>query len=755
MTKKTIIKMEERVNFELLKNKIKSLNRSDEFENSLYEKLETIRTKVKKGTIRVTYDYVKVIGENVYGRLYPVTKDDACYCKMESSIRSYFAKEFYKYIDLTCCHANILKDLANHYEIDSKWITNYCENRESIIQKHNTSKKTINEQCNYETLYVKDELTTGIFNMIYSKNGLVSRLANDAYFAPLFKKLKDEESQYTDTTRPFNLRGKFISLVCQTYECFIIKKAINFLSERDIFPNSYIYDGLLIKKEKQFDLETLNEYICAEYNGVKMTPKFKFEEFLISDQYKEIFDRDCDSDSVTSNEEDLGRLTDDEVADYILRENEGKIINNKGTLYAYDKNTWTTDVPYVVEIMISKCELNVCPNPKEAPSLVKSRTKNWEHYKKQILNKCRSDLPVVDILDRTLCQLGFLNGVYNFTTREFKTYEEYGVYYSTMCVKKNFPINRTKMGFVRDFLLDIFNGDEVMLDSVLSFISRSMAGHVSDKNALLMLGDRCSGKGVIILMIETAFFGVVGVLDTGSLTNGKTFEASDRKNAFLSPVCSNLLCTSQEIDPKPKIDGTLWRKMVSGGDEVSFRTAYGRPQVEKIRASCIFTANVHLSFDQKNSSSTLLTCNFPCQYVDEPDNTIFTGVVQKKADNNVKYTVSSPDFIEAFTLLVLESYKSEKPSYKELREATMEISEVENETDDGTQLIKSIRSNFIITQDKEDILYISDVHKLISERPNKIRSVLESMGVKERKGRNKREYVGIKKRPKEDQDSLF
>ena len=751
MTRKTIVKMTAKINMELLKNTMQKLIVSNEFEKILYDKLEAIRKKVKKGEITTKYDRARTIKDNQYGRMYPIDGDIDNYCCTEFSIRSYFAREYYKYIDLSCCHANILRDLANHYSIPSKDITAYCANRKHFFDTYGMDKQTINEQCNYEMCYVKDEFAKNIFEMIYSKNGIVSRLKTEEFFTPLWLDIKAKESKHTDPKKIYNANGKFIALVCQTYECLITERAITFLEERGMIPNAYIYDGLLFKKEYDLDLKSINEFLTTEYLGVKLFPIFKLEEFEIADQYLKIFGREIQNDGPAEEDElPSGDLTDHVIAQYIFNENVKKLINNQGIIYAYYLNEWTEDLTYAFKGWLSDCTLNIVTNPKKLPSLVQDRTKSWPHYITQLICMC-DKLDIVDILDKETGIIPFNDGFYNLKTKVFTKYDSSIICYFTYKVKRNFPINISKVDEVRGILKVIFNGDSVSMNEVFSFWARCIGKHTTDKLALLLVGARNSSKGLLIQALEAAFKGSVGNLLSGDLVTKKgSYESAERKNGCLAPMCNNLLCFSQEVNPKLPFDGTLWRTMVSGGDLTTYRTAYGKLTEKPIRAGLTFTSNFVINFDLSKSSETLLVYNMPCQFVESmPEDNFDRGYEIKLADPLIKEKLVTPDYLDALTFILFEHYTIAKPKYETLKENSRIITEVEEEDmDAGNALGNAIHRLYIVNTLATSDISQSSVHKSVkiyspSSTPAQIMQYLQNKGIKLVMIRGSRLYRGL------------
>ena len=114
--------------------------------------------------------------------------------------------------------------------------------------------------------------------------------------------------------------------------------------------------------------------------------------------------------------------------------------------------------------------------------------------------------------------------------------------------------------------------------------------NVDDKLALLLVGERNSAKGFLILLLQNSFAGVYGNVLSGDLMVKKSFETAERKNGCLAPLCDTPMCFSQEIDSNDIIDGNIWRVAVSGGDIVSYRVAYGHLEVRPIIGSITITS---------------------------------------------------------------------------------------------------------------------------------------------------------------------
>jgi hypothetical protein len=159
-----------------------------------------------------------------------------------------------------------------------------------------------------------------------------------------------------------------------------------------------------------------------------------------------------------------------------------------------------------------------------------------------------------------------------------------------------------------------------------------------------------------------------------------------------------------------------------------------------------FTSNVLISFDQNNSSETLLVCNMPCQFRETlPDDDNNRGYVIKPADTDLKARFKTDAYRDAFILFTLMFYQDKKPSYDLLVENSRTIAEVDDELDDGLNLLNTIRSLFEINPLSIDSLLCVEVHRKISfSTPCKITVVLTSLGVKKKKVRGNRYYSGLR-----------
>jgi len=359
-------------------------------------------------------------------------------------------------------------------------------------------------------------------------------------------------------------------------------------------------------------METLSPKTLKE--GIKIFSTEDLQKMIDYNKDKGTLEKKVKADEKVKAEEEE-TMTDSEIAEAVLEENKKFIINNNGILYAYYKNVWSTDINSIFTQWLGRTELVINKNGKKIKK-VKDQTKYWTHYRQQMEVKCKENLEPINILNKEINILPFLDGVYDMKEKVFKSYEEHGICYLTYCVNRKFPKNTSKIMEIKNIMMEIFDDNEELLKECFSFWARGLGKNVRDKVGLLLVGERSSGKGVIVGLFEKAFRGVIGNILSGGLSSKFSLESAERKNGFLEPMCDNVLCFSQEIDPKNKFDGAIWRTLVSGGDEISYRVSYGRLQTKSIIALATFTANVIISFDQNNSSDTLLVCDMPCQFRD-------------------------------------------------------------------------------------------------------------------------------------------
>lgn len=709
----------------ILEKIYKKLKKTDKFERNLVQKDEIGR-----------YYYEKLVKEN-FGLLY-----------LKNSIRGFILPNGTQDLDVVNCHPTLLLHLLNEQNLYSKELEQYVKQRKKTMEDHKFDKNLFIVMINDKHFKSNNKFLSDIHNIIYNQ------------FIPIMKEKYKKFYDYcvkldgSKNKQKKNPEGTFISRLLQEAEQDVMYFSMEYLKLKKIDFGCLIYDGIHIYDNgiTQTQIKEMTSYIKEKcgyevYFSVKEFPKQQ----LIKDTIEELDIEDYISDAEGED------LTDDKIAEIIFKEKRKYLINNNGTCYAYYKNEWVENYMDVFESWISESTINIHTDSNKKPKLVKSKTSSWENYKKQLKNIAARNLPLVDVLDKDTGILPFNNGIYNMATKTFTDYKDTDIHYFSYKVLRDYPTKSSeKFEKVREVVNEIFNGDEEATNEVFSFLCRGLGKHTTDKLALQLLGERDSGKGFLIECFSRAFNGTVGNLMSAELVTKSSLESAERQYAFLKPVCNNLICFSQEVKDKLKFDGCLWRTLVSGGDEVSYRVAYGKAAKQCIRSLCVFASNNPITFDQVGSSSTLILYSMPCKFYDEnniPTNAKEIGFAPKIKKPEYKEIFKQVEYIDAFTLFVLEFYKTEKPNYLILYEGSKELNETEEEYEDPNLLYNTIKEHYNLDFSKKSTQKIkcSEVNEDLRDInstfiPKKINNILTGIGIERTKYNGIYYYRGLTKK---------
>ncbi len=676
------------------------------------------------------------------GRYYYDKNDNYGILYLKNSLRGYITKEGTQDIDIKNCHPSLLLQIIKNEGLNCDELEDYIKDRDRVMENYSFDKNYFLVMINDKNFSSSIEYLNKIHKTIYTR------------FIPIMKeKFPDFYRDCVALDRNKNKKksnpeGTFISKLLQEAEQDVMYYVIEFLKIKKINYGCLIYDGIHIydKIDPNFMIE-ISKYV---YNHTGYIVYFSNKQFpnqdLIQDQVKLVI------------EENDKPLEDDEVAIAIFNQYQDRIIKNNGKIYTYCNYKWDPDYQSVFNCWFQKSNLKVGKN-----KLLRNATSKWNYYIKQIESLLKN-LPTQNILDLQTDILPYRNGYVNLLTNEFVEYNESDILYFTSIIDRDCGVkDPLKIKEVEKVVDTIFNGDKELIDEVFSFFARALGNNVRDKVSMCMVGERNSAKGYLMGALKKCYVGAVGNVSSSELfpKNG-SLESAERKNGFLSNFCEYLICISEEVSPTIKLDGTTFKTICSGGDEVTFRQAFGTTNRSKIKSSYIMTCNISPKFDVFDARECLLICNMPCKFVDKiPEDGFDRGFVFKIADNNVKKHLDDAEFVNAFDWFIRSFYKKDKPDYKVLTLMNLEEIEASEEfIDDGAGLDKAIKSLYdFVEANTVNKIKKSEVSRKVkylfpAATPQKIKNYLNNKGIIEHKATD-RYYLGLRNKQPEEETSLF
>ena len=119
-------------------------------------------------------------------------------------------------------------------------------------------------------------------------------------------------------------------------------------------------------------------------------------------------------------------------------------------------------------------------------------------------------------------------------------------------------------------LIPVFG--EQLLENILLFTCRALAGMTNDKTFSVIMGERDSGKSKFKNLCETAFGSYVGIVNMNSLLFDNSGGDESKTLSWLVDNYDKRLLFGSEIKTNgTKIDGNLIKSICSGSDKIKMR----------------------------------------------------------------------------------------------------------------------------------------------------------------------------------------
>lgn len=669
-------------------------------------------------------------------------------------IRSFIMDNISTDCDMINSHPSILEYLCKEYGIESYNFANltyYNNNRTEMIKSFPDLK--------YQVIhYINASSSTPTIPFLVAFKRECKNLHKIFSTTPKF-------SEYMSKCESKNKIGTCMFKLMEDVEVQILNKVELFFKSKGIEVAIPLHDGLEIYGDHYSDSNLIKDVeSVVEKHFPGLNAKFCYKPHKSPIKMPENFDPKHYP--IT----DDGVMGDKDVALIIFETHKHKILKECGLLYACFQNKWSDDVEYVFKQWLSVCEVSIKPGCKLRNTFINSQTRKWPNYITQIRCICMDDnnLKPTNLLNRTKGVIPFMDGYYNLKTKVFKEYSDNNPVYFTSVVGRPFPKNVSEetKNYVEKKLLEIFNDDKELMKETFSYIARSFCNHYEDKLGLCMVGERDSSKGMIILLITMSFVGLVGNVISADFVHKKnSMESAERRNGFLKNFCMNPLCVSQEVSETQKLDGELWKRAISGGDTVTYRSAFGHiKEDDSVRSGYIITCNKTPTFTSIDCYKTMLLCNMPCQFMDVlPNDQFDRGYAVKLADPNIKNILSGDKYLDAFTMFVMNYYQENIPNYAFLKQASLENTQTTDEYVDPANGLSDTINNlyeFDFIDMDGSVIRCSEVHRAVKSlypdaSPSKIKTFLKNKGILVVKNSSD-EYRGIKikESKKEDDNSI-
>ena len=491
------------------------------------------------------------------------------------------------------CNPQILLYLYKKHQLDYNHLEYYCNNRDTLLKKHNLKKTDINTLTNQD--HPKKQNILWLEDLIQEVNKnkpLLFSFENDKINKE-YQKLKQNESK------------NFLSSMCCSivfyYENEILQKAIS--KYKCIVPK---YDGFLTNQD--IDINELND-ISKEYD-VKWDKKHF----------------DINITETTYDNDLLNKLlypqlvyphsfnTTLQLAKTIQNEIKKELIFCNNKWYIYHNKLWITikNPNYSISNFINN-ELDKTLEEKlKEKDIDIDEEKNTFNKVKQTLDKSAFmnaliknlellllDDKFTDKFDKTEFKFVFENGIYDIKNKTFRKDILKSEYISkTLPFDYNPTINKENREWILKELLKICNMNEKHLEYYLSILAFCLCGvpHMEQEIYCLIGQGASNGKTIALEALMDIFSIYITKGDT------KIFESDcSKKHKYLIDYynTTNRIVICNEFDDKKEVDSKMFKE-IADGESTKNEIMFGTTISGKINAKPIIIGNYTLKFDKQD-----------------------------------------------------------------------------------------------------------------------------------------------------------
>ena len=739
-----------------------------------------------KGMVQVEYENTGI--GRLKCRVKKLKKEDTCTTQttMYNLAKSALCKNIYHDIDIVNCHFVLAEQVFKKYNLKCKKLSHFNKNREDVFQYMYDTYDLNRKQCKkiyVKLLYMESNKPKQSFEYpeVYdfyreidtNKQIVCNDIKNNKYRT---KAITEKGEDY------YNINGTAFAYQLQTIECTILLYMKEWFEKRKYIIGALIHDGLHIEKLKDKPitedlLSDLSDDIYNDCNGwdVELVEK----EFATIEELEEIV--------VCDNDMEAGQL----FSDYIKND----YIECEGRTFIKDRDIWCEKnerdtkkklIQYMTAFEIKK------KNDKDE-LIPYSKNQKGCNAILQFTYPNPDDDFVEDLWKSNIGYLCYKNGVYDFKQGKLIPYNH--------DIKTTIKINRDfvkakpecKQVIWDKVLLPIFNKDMDMINCWLNYMARGLYGHIEDKNWAVGMGERNSGKGVLVSCLENTFKQYIVT------TNSENFCYKDRNSGdsakanswMVSTEFARIVVTNEitmDSEGKIKINGNCIKKLSSGGDYIEARQNFKDEIQFKSQSRFMIFCNDLPPIEPSDCKETAYMFQFPSKFLDRGDERldnpiknsegkIITAFYEK--DDNIKRLLSEVDYINAFQEIILEHYgdrvdipesmKVEQEDFKEEETDEKKFCDMFRFPDDKdwNDNYNSDDEEECQDSDERDYLFVTEINYMIKKKgiavsAQKYKKWLQKRGCEkpQQKKRNTNGqyavvWTNIRKRKNNDDDEYY
>jgi hypothetical protein len=338
-------------------------------------------------------------------------------------------------------------------------------------------------------------------------------------------------------------------------------------------------------------------------------------------------------------------------------------------------------------------------------------------------------------------KLLFADGIYDFPTKIFIPGFDPNIVFFTRIARK-FPtqVSQDDIDWVDKVLFrDPFIPTEYAAADYLKLaLARGLAMDFRIKKAYFCMGNPDAGKGVMADALKAAFEGYVDFFEASNFSKRTSDEDAAKSNSWIVPLKKARLAFSSEIPMDRPMNGTLLKKVASGGDQFVARQNYTNEEPVILTCTLFFFSNdlpKILPVDDAVMKRTRYI-SFKCTFQENPTELELQSddrlrVADGSAKDRFELEISIKD---ALVTLLLRAYDPaapiDQPPECVLR-ATEKWSGGNSQLDAFRKLFAT---RYVLTQNSADHVPTSEVFEFIGPKmdisPVVVGRLMGKMGVK-------------------------
>ena len=675
--------------------------------------LQKYLKKLEGGHVEVAYTNDDL--GRLEAKMTNLKKNEFCSTQMNlyNVMKAVGCKGIYTDVDIKNCHPTLLEQLFQHEKCATTYLSMYIKDREKLISQMGVTKKAIknlmfgliyNSGHFNEKKWMKEHSVKVVPKLFYAMQTEVQ-----ANTAKVLEKYNEFRMLAKKRKQPgyWNLDGSALSYLAQQMEKTCLLAMYDYMEEAGWTVGALIHDGMHVEGNLSPDVLAS----CCAYVQDKTG-------FAIQLEVKPFEDYEDRLSTFVIVEDDV------EARDIVLKAletSEYDLVSCNGRMYFREDDLYTADATKDHDTIQSPLmnfinQLTLFKATATGAVSVSSNLPAANNIMKFVFNKARKDKHFVENMTQW-CRgkLCYANGYYDFKSKTLAPYDDDSC--TKIRIERDLDLDVTdaEVKELYDRVLNpIFTENAKLRDFWLKTMARIMAGHVEDKQWLVMMGERNSGKGVLVMLFLSAFGDYVTTTSANNFLSksGSGDSALDMKWAvdldMVRLVFTNEIKMADDRDTM--IDGNLMKQIIaSGGDLISCRRLYENIVKFSLESTFCLMLNDMPACDPADAMANCVEFHMNSEFVKHdprPD-----GIVkQYKADGNIKTDYIKTDrCIRAFTKVLFSHYHTEIP------EVPKEIIETAQENEAESDLAHFERI-FEFSNNKNDFVTCKQFESMVSSK---------------------------------------